>query len=93
MGLDQPPVMNEAKAFFAGRGVPSFSLAPGPLVLYPLLVFGSCLLWWLAFKFHCIGCVLCTLPGSLACYQSSLGICALYRVCGSGLPHVDMSAG
>lgn len=32
VGLDHPPIMNEAKAFFAGRGVPSFSLAPGPLV-------------------------------------------------------------
>lgn len=34
VGLDQPPIMNEAKAFFAGRGVPSFSLAPGPLVIF-----------------------------------------------------------
>lgn len=44
VGLDQPPIMNEAKAFFAGRGVPSFSIAPGPLVLNSvLMVVGSCI--------------------------------------------------
>ncbi|XP_024387469.1 uncharacterized protein [Physcomitrium patens] len=32
VSLDQPPVMNEARAYFAGRGVPSFSLASGSLV-------------------------------------------------------------
>jgi len=50
VGLDQPPIMNEAKAFFAGRGVPSFSLAPGPLVIYsPLLGVGTCILGHLVF--------------------------------------------
>lgn len=45
VGLDQPPIMNEAKVFFAGRGVPSFSLAPGPLVIYPFLLWvGTCIL-------------------------------------------------